>query len=85
VYSEQCQLTAAYIYGKRMHWPSVGRAYCRLARRLVEERAERRAIAIPTPSRLHALRRQALPVLPLGQGDLAGRSKTGPEETSLAF
>ena len=76
---------AAYTYGKRMHWPAVGRAYCRLAQRLVEGRAKQHPVAIAAPPPLLMLPRHALPLLPLGQGDPPGRSLAGTGETSLAF
>lgn len=76
---------AAYISGKRMHWPAVGRAYCRLAQRLVEGQTTKSPVAIPTPAPLRMLPRRALPLLPLSQSDPSGRALTATGETSLAF
>ncbi|HEU5198738.1 MAG TPA: glycosyltransferase family 4 protein [Ktedonobacterales bacterium] len=76
---------AAYTYGKRMHWPAVGRAYNRLTQRLVEGRTKQHAVPIPTPSHVLMLPRRALPLLPLSQGDPPGRTMAGSGETSLAF
>ncbi len=76
---------AAYTAGMRMHWPAVGRTYCRLFQRLVEEKAAQRAIPIQSSSHLRMLQRRALSSLPLGAGDVSGRSMTGAGETSLAL
>jgi hypothetical protein len=36
---------AAYIYGKRMHWPTVGRAYSQLFHRLAAWDEERQTLS----------------------------------------
>lgn len=76
---------AAYIYGQRMHWPAVGRAYSRLFQRLVNAHSARRAEVAHPASHLGALRRRAISSLPRGAADLPGRSIASSGETSLAL
>ena len=76
---------AAYTAGMRMHWPAVGRAYCRLFQRLVEEETERRTVPVQVASHSRLLRWRALPSFPLGPGDASGRRRSGAGKTSLAL
>lgn len=75
---------AAYAYGKRMHWPAVGRAYCRLFQQIVAEQLGQKTV--PARSSAHlGLRRRAIASLPLGASELSGRTITSTSETSLAL
>lgn len=76
---------AAYNYGKRMHWSSVGRSYCRLFQRLINAPAERPAEIPRTAAHLGVLSRRAIPSLPLGAADFSGRSVASSGETSLVL
>jgi len=76
---------AAYAYGLRMHWPAVGRAYCRLYQRLVEAKTGQHVAPTRANTRLGAFGRRTISSLPLGSGDLPGRSIAGSGETSLAL
>jgi glycosyltransferase involved in cell wall biosynthesis len=76
---------AAYNYGKRMHWSSVGRSYCRLFQRVMGAPAERPAALSRTAAPLGMLGRRAISSLPLGSADFSGRSRSGSGETSLVM
>ncbi len=76
---------AAYNYGKRMHWSSVGRSYCRLFQRLVGMPTERRAEITSPAASLGLLRRGRISSLPLGSADFPGRSVASSGETSLVL
>jgi glycosyltransferase involved in cell wall biosynthesis len=65
---------AAYTYGKRMHWPSVGRSYARLFQRLVGTSAERPTEMTSTAAHFGVLGRRAISSLPLSSKDFPGRS-----------
>ncbi|HLW03145.1 MAG TPA: glycosyltransferase family 4 protein [Ktedonobacterales bacterium] len=77
---------AAYNYGKRMHWSSVGRSYCRLFQRLVGMPTQQRRAEITSPAAsLGLLRRRSIAPLPLGPADFPGRSVASSGETSLVL
>src|SRR5260221_6455370 len=59
----------AYNHGRRMHWPAVGVAYCRLLRRVVDaHRAQARKQAAESHRRLAVQARQAPSIYPLPVG-----------------
>ncbi len=75
---------AAYSYGLRMHWPAVGRAYCRLFQRLAESSGKKRQ-AVVQPSASHSkVRSRAMSRLPLA-AEMPGHGLSAGSETSLAF
>jgi glycosyltransferase involved in cell wall biosynthesis len=76
---------AAYTYGKRMHWSSVGRSYCRLFQRLVGTPSERHAAMTSPAAQLGVLGRRAISSLPLGSAEFPGRSMASSGETSLVL
>ncbi|HEY7122740.1 MAG TPA: glycosyltransferase family 4 protein [Ktedonobacterales bacterium] len=76
---------AAYSYGLRMHWPAVGKAYCRLFQRLAESSgAKQHPLAEPSAP-LGTLRSGAISRLPLATVDMPGHTLNASGETSLAF
>ncbi len=76
---------AAYNYGKRMHWSSVGRSYCRLFQRLVGHPSGRRTETAGSAASLDMLRHPTISSLKLGANDFSGRSVASSGETSLAL
>jgi glycosyltransferase involved in cell wall biosynthesis len=76
---------AAYSYGLRMHWPAVGRAYCRLFQRLVESDSRKRRSLVQSPTSLGTLRSGAISRVPLATAEMSGHSLNASSETSLAF
>jgi glycosyltransferase involved in cell wall biosynthesis len=76
---------AAYSYGLRMHWPAVGRAYCRLFQRLAEGSVKKQQPVVQASPSRSTLSSGAIPHLPLAAAEMPGHSLNASGETSLVL